>query len=399
LKTEKSFTVKDELSSRERMLRTLKGEPVDRVPVLPPFRWAPWDSLEDPDLPAWRKTENYRIILRAVEQCCDFRIRTKCLEYLSQYISILAPPSCVQIEERKTDRGTCTTTFIHTPKGTLRREEIEEEGLSLDHKWQKEVLVKDATDAEKLLTLKDEYESPDFSALKEEVERIGERGLLAFPVPSPILVASEVMDFTMFLEWTLTEKALLERMIDTACQRIYSRLETVLSSGLIPLVRFAGMEQATPPMMSSTLFDDLVVKYDRILYDLVHRHDAFVQVHCHGRVKSILKKLIDMGVDALDPVEPPPQGDVEIGQAKRIVDGKMTLVGNIEYQDLELGTAEEIDRKVREAITSERKDHFMLYPSAMIFTLISDRHRDNILQYIESGLRYGAMDNGSVKEV
>ena len=399
MKTEQHLTAEEEFGSKERMLRTLEGEPVDRIPVLPPFRWTPWDSVEDPNLPNWRKTKNYRIILKAVEQHCDFRVRTKCLAYLSQYISILAPPSCVRIEDRKTERGTCTTTLVHTPKGVLRREEIEEEGFSLDHKWQKEVLVKDTTDAEKLLTLKDDFESPDFSALEKEVERIGSRGLLTFQVPSPILVASEVMNFGTFLEWTLTEKVLLERMIDTACQRIYNRLETVLRSGLIPLVRFGGMEQATPPMMSSKLFDDLVVKYDRILYDLVHRRGAFVQVHCHGRVKNILEKLIEIGVDALDPVEPPPHGDVEIGEAKSIVDGKMTLVGNIEYQDLELGTPEEIDRKVREAITSERKDHFMLHPSAMIFAHISDRHRDNILQYIESGIRYGAMDNGSAKGV
>ncbi len=381
----------DNLSSKERLLRTLRGEPVDRIPILPPFRWSPWDSEEDPNLPAWRKTKNYRIVLKAVERHCDFRVRTKCLAYLSQYLSILAPPPCIRAETTKTESGTLTTTLVKTPKGALRRKEIEEEGFVLDHKWQKEPLVKDTSDIEKLLSLRDDYELPGFSALEKEVDEIGNRGLPTFPVPSPILVASETMHFGTFLEWTLTEKILLERLIDTACQRIYDRLETVLKSGLIPLVRFGGMEQATPPMMSPQLFDDLVVKYDRILYDLVHRHDGFVQVHCHGRVKGILERLIDMGVDALDPVEPPPQGDVEIGEAKRIVDGRMTLVGNIEYQDLELGTPEEIDRKVREAIISEPKDHFMLHPSAMIFAPISDLHRDNILQYIESGIRYGAI--------
>ncbi|MGD8240133.1 MAG: hypothetical protein PVH68_16380, partial [Armatimonadota bacterium] len=74
--------------------------------------------------------------------------------------------------------------------------------------------------------------------------------------------------------------------------------------------------------------------------------------------------------------------------------GKLVLIGNIEFRHLEFATPREIDEKVHQAIERGGKQGMILGLSATAITRISDRYRDNAVQYIESGLRYGAL-NGS----
>jgi len=106
-------------------------------------------------------------------------------------------------------------------------------------------------------------------------------------------------------------------------------------------------------------------------------------------VGTLLDKLIDMGVDLLDPVEAPPGGDIEIGEAKRKAKGKITLVGNIQIDDMETCTPEEIDEKVREAICSGGKEKFILATTEGPLSAVSDRMRENYIRFIEAGIKYG----------
>jgi uroporphyrinogen-III decarboxylase len=144
--------------------------------------------------------------------------------------------------------------------------------------------------------------------------------------------------------------------------------------------------------MSPRLYDDLVVRYDQPLIALVHEYGKIAHVHCHGKVREALDKIIAMGADLLDPVEPPPDGDIEFWEAKEKARGKTVLIGNIEFRHLEFATPAEIDAQVREAIQRGGKKGMILGVSATAITSISDRYRDNAIQYIESGLRYGTLN-------
>jgi uroporphyrinogen-III decarboxylase len=144
-------------------------------------------------------------------------------------------------------------------------------------------------------------------------------------------------------------------------------------------------------MMPPDFYEDLVYKYDSQLMELVHKHDCRVHVHCHGKISEVFERIIDMGADMLDPVEPPPDGDIGIEDAKRRANSRMTLIGNIEFRDMEFSTPEDIDKKVRDAICLGGKDHFILGLSATSISSITDRYRENSIQYIRSALEYGVL--------
>jgi uroporphyrinogen-III decarboxylase len=199
------------------------------------------------------------------------------------------------------------------------------------------------------------------------------------------------------MEWSLLERSLVDRLIETAYERVAERLDYVLEQGVGPLIRIGGCEQATPPLMSNRDFDQFIVNYEGRLWQLVRqagpKTDQILWVHCHGKIATVLDRFIDGGVQLLEPVEPPPQGDIELAEAKRrAAAGPMTLMGNIEVSDLERCSPDEIEVQVRRAINAGGRQRFILGASAQAVSAIDDHLRDNLVRFIEAGIKYGSFE-------
>ncbi|MHC4352769.1 MAG: hypothetical protein ACYS0H_08620, partial [Planctomycetota bacterium] len=97
------------------------------------------------------------------------------------------------------------------------------------------------------------------------------------------------------------------------------------------------------------------------------KHGGFARVHCHGRIGAILDHIVEMGAAAIDPVEPLPQGDVQLAQVRREYGEKLVLFGNIEYADIENTEPARFERIVEKSLrdgTQGRGKGFVLMPSA-----------------------------------
>ena len=68
---------------------------------------------------------------------------------------------------------------------------------------------------------------------------------------------------------------------------------------------------------------------------MIRDHGGFARIHCHGRIRSVLPLFVEMGADGTDPIEPPPQGDVELGFVRRTYGKDLVLFGNLEVSDIE----------------------------------------------------------------
>ncbi|MCL5074488.1 MAG: hypothetical protein M1136_02390 [Chloroflexi bacterium] len=83
------------------------------------------------------------------------------------------------------------------------------------------------------------------------------------------------------------------------------------------------------------------------LVDLAHAYGLRFMLHCDGAIREIIPDLVEMGVDALNPIEPEAKGmdPVEIKHAfgdQLVLHGAVSLVTN-----LALGTAEDVRQEVR----------------------------------------------------
>ena len=134
-----------------------------------------------------------------------------------------------------------------------------------------------------------------------------------------------------------------------------------------------------------------VVKYDTELIRMIQEAGFFVQMHSHGKVGSVLDYIEQCAPDALEPLEPPPDGDIELAEVKKRIGEEITLCGNIEMRDFEIGTPEEIDAKVKRIMEDAKGEGgFILMPTATPITVPLEEHiAGNLIQFIDSGIEYG----------
>ncbi len=377
-----------ELSSAERLLRTIRWEPHDRVPILSPVPYDPTNDLIEDRRPAWQREANFEAVLELVRSYCDVFCRARGLGAMFDRRFLLTPPEYIEVvEQGRVGNRYVVVHRIRTPKGELRTTTETVDGIHTS--YYTEPLLKDLDDVERILSVPYHFDPPDLAPFFEHRARIGERGLAMVGVSTPMVCVSRMLQFEQFLMWCATERETIVRLVETAFERIYERLKWLLERGVGPVFWMGGSEQATPPMMSRPFFEDLVVKYDKQLMDLIHSYGAYVYMHCHGKIGTVFDLILDMGPDLLDPLEPPPDGDLELAEAKQRARGKIVLVGNIEPRDLEFADRATVREKVRRAICEGGKEGFILKATDTAFAPLSDRYRDNCIEYINAGLEFG----------
>lgn len=343
------------MTPRERLLRTLRGEETDRIPVYTqiPFALGP-DGFEPgafhgySDADDWRRQDAayWRLVGRMAAECDNFFIwRPPCMG-AEQF---LVSPSCVQDAPVVEQGGRIVRTRLcHAGDRVLQTVSATQPGTG--HTWTLEHYCKSADDARALLAAPWQGEPVAMGDFERLQAQLGERGVMWVTVPSPILVVCRLFDPMEFLMLVRTEAELIHELLQAAAQRVRAHLVPLLAAGAGPVIRFGGAEYCTPPLMSPQDFDAFAVQYDRPLMQLAKDHGCFVAVHCHGRIRHALGRFRAMGVDQTDPVEQVPDGDLTLGEMREISGGRITLTGNVQMRELAALGPDEVRDRVRRII-------------------------------------------------
>ncbi len=150
--------------------------------------------------------------------------------------------------------------------------------------------------------------------------------------------------------WFAREPDLIHRYLEVANRQTIETIEAMGRSGLRPNVMMWAHEMLIPPWLGHRHFDEFVFPYDKTVFDAVHAIGGRVRIHSHGDCMDFLVKMADMGVDSIEPLEPPPAANCDLAEAKRIVGDRMLLSGNIVSQQFYSSTPEQVRVEVREAI-------------------------------------------------
>ena len=238
--------------------------------------------------------------------------------------------------------------------------------------WTTEHLLKSAEDVEAYLTIPDEAftEVLDIARLESEESDLGDRGLVMVDTEDPLCAAAALFSMEDYTVLAFTERKLFLRLLDKMAGIILPRTEKV--SRLFPgrLWRIYGPEYASEPYLPPELFREYVVRYVSPMARAIQAHGGTVRIHSHGRLRGILPMLGEMEVDAIDPIEPPPQGDVELIEVRESYGSQWVLFGNLESSDLENLPTPLFAEKVKRALdqgTSGSGRGFVLMPSASPF--------------------------------
>lgn len=142
-------------------------------------------------------------------------------------------------------------------------------------------------------------------------------------------------------------------------------------------------------MISPDMFDEFVSPRIRRFADLVHSHGSKLIFHSDGNIRSIIPRLIDAGVDVLDPLQPEAEG-MDLAGIKKEFGSDVVLRGGISTQQtLTQGSEKDVAEEVKRVIEVLGKDGgYICSPGHPV--LQADIPVRNILAMYRAIQEYGA---------
>jgi uroporphyrinogen-III decarboxylase len=363
------------VNRRERLLATLRGEPVDRPAVnfyeigglsIDPEDPDPWNVYRDP---SWRP------LLELAEKETDLiRLRSAVRVHSHEAWDLSGA------DGKASARGQLRTTETWVADGSRysrmrlhiggrELSTVSRRDRDLDTLWTVEPLLKDTSDLLAYLELPDDYfvQQVDVSPLVAEEQRLGDRGIVMVDTEDPLCAAATLFDMQDFTVVAFTEPALFHRLLQKLAEPLYARTEQVAREFPGRLWRIYGPEYATQPYLPPRLFQEYVVGYVQPMAQIIHRHGGLVRLHCHGKIRDNLDQIVALGADAIDPIEPPPRGDVELSYVRQRYGRQLVLFGNLEIADLEQMAPARFDTLVQRTLDEGTEGDgrgFVLMPSS-----------------------------------
>ncbi len=345
-------------------MATLRGERVDRPPVCfyelngldeNTESSDPYNIFSDPSWQplfqlTWEKTD--RIVMRGIP------FRNAPPDPMSELTTI-------ETEERDGER--ITRTAIRAGDRTLTQRTRRQ--AEINTVWTEEHLLKNAEDVKAYLQIPAPPfgGTPDTSQARATEETLGDTGIVMVDTPDPLAMAASLFEMGEYTIFALTETTLFRRLLDRFAETLYPRVEAVAAAFPGRLWRIYGPEYASPPYLPPRLFREFVAAYDRPLVESIHRHGGYARIHSHGRLRAILDNIAGMKPDGLDPIEPPPQGDMQLCEVWEKIGRETVLFGNLEISDIEKLPTPLFVERVQRALSEGAREGgrgFVLMPSA-----------------------------------
>ncbi len=352
------------MNRRERLMATLRGEAVDRPPVSfyelngldeDPSNPDPFNIYSDPSwfpLIELAREKTDRIVMRGAVFAGSLPDPA---ESLAEVQTVLRNGSLFTTKTIKIgSKSLCSRTRRDPDVNTV---------------WTEEHLLKDAEDLRLFLEIpQQEFAGrPDTAGVLSAEQALGDSGIVMIDTPDPLCLAASLFDMATYTIVAMTEPELFTRLTERYAAILIPGIEAVSRALPGRLWRIYGPEYAAPPYLPPDLFREYVVRHDRPMIDAIREQGGFARIHSHGRLRDILDDIVATGAVALDPIEPPPQGDVELEYVREKYGEQLVLFGNLEISDIETLPVESFAEKVRRALaegTGGKGLGFVLMPSA-----------------------------------
>ena len=375
------------MNRRDRLMATLRGETVDR-PAVSFYEINGLDEKVEGDdpyniytHPSWKplldlaREKTDRIVMRGVP-----------------FIGAPADPW---------QKFTTVETWID--QGSLYRKrtirlgqkvlvEVTRQDPNVNTIWQIEPLFRSPQDVLAFLNLPaPEFGGePDIWRVLEAEDALGDTGIVMIDTPDPLCIAASLFEMGEYTVVATTEPALFQRLLEWFAAVLLPQTEAVAKALPGRLWRIYGPEYASAPYLHPHQFREYVVRYDTPMVQSIQKYGGYARLHSHGRLKNILDDIVSTGCSGLDPIEPPPQGDVDLAYVRQKYGRQLVLFGNLELSDIEMLPVDAFESKVLQALeqgTYGEGRGFVLMPSSCPYGRIlasqTLRNYEKIIEVVE----------------
>ena len=220
------------MTGREQLIKTLKGEKVDRVPI-----WLNHNFVKDegrnPYTDQWMSDDPRFLAFkdfyyRQCEVGKDISAAGSSRNLCTAAAHIHKTKECVGENCKEIHY------VINTPKGDLTFMDRIERNISTV--WRVEYPVKGPEDIEKLLTIDWELGPLDYSSFYEIERGLGDRGMPIVMIDTPAITVATLMPFEEYLMYTATDLPRVKELTEIAYGRVKQILTRALAAGVGPVI-------------------------------------------------------------------------------------------------------------------------------------------------------------------
>jgi uroporphyrinogen decarboxylase len=394
-------------TSRERLLKSFRGEKPDRVPVTL-FLADQGHFINQlwPEIDPWdTQTLQLKVIEFCKEMGCDVFLRV--LYGLDDPIHIIYGGLDVshethtwQAETEEIQRGTTVVqrSTIHTPKGTLTQDfsvnEIRPGTLMF-------ACTKKPIESMEDLETAMEYEPPMPESWPEHArkylaplkEALGDDGVIGTWTPmGPYNNCSLLFELDELYTLFLTDPEFYEKLITFAMERAQPYARAIDEAG-VDVHCIGG--NVPGGFLGKRTFDRYILSYEKEYIDFIQANGTPAMYHNCGEVMNLIESYKHLGVKIVEPFSPPPTlGDADQAKAVEVIRGDYVVVLGVDHVNvLQNGSVDDVRRVTEETMRTGKspvqQGRFIIQSADF---LEYGTPVENVEAYVETALEHAEYD-------
>ena len=388
------------MNGRERLLKTLKGEKADRMPVAPFLYYNAVYEMFDyvPDMDNFFNPDDFDPIVKFVEYCDYFGFDV--LHTLGTVWDMYAADTSIDqsvirawdnwdvavSDERKGDEKR-RTIVIRTPDGDLKHiETFTRTSKYLCISAPQEQLIKTQKDFEIFRKYSPPADFMDCSLIRRARQATGDKGLVSTCSNGAFntLARSFRNLETVFMD-PISDEGFYREMMDYFTERLIQRNKKLIANGADVIEVAANLAGSG---VGPKFYAKFICEYENRVLKGIHQAGALNIFHNCGDAAKIMHLYNDMEIDCWGYVTPPPFGDNNIDDVLRVIRPNMALRGNIDQVDFMMKAAPaEVKARTRELVEKVKpRGNWILSTSDFFF---DGTPYENIKAFADTGREFG----------
>ncbi len=387
------------MNGRERLLKALRHEPTDRVPVAPFTYYNAIYEMFDykPAIATFFNPPDFDPVEKFVEYCDYFGFDV--LHVLGSVWDVwvgntMMDQTIVRSDENwdvtiddqyQGDDELLRTVTIKTPAGELRHVESHNRTSKyLIVSATTESLIKTRKDFEVLRQYAPAADRMDCQLITRACTATGDKGLVTANTHGTFNILGLFRKLEDVLVDPIMDEGFYREMVEYFLPRLIQRAQKMIEAGA-DVIEVAGhwTGQVGPKIFQKYIFEN-----ENRLVKAIHRMGALVIYHNCGDAARIMRYYNDMDIDCWGYLTPPPFADVDLDEALRVLRPTLTLRGNIDQIDFLMHAApQQVKDKVREVLTKVKpRGNWILSTTDFFF---DGTPYENIKAFADAGLEFG----------
>ena len=339
------------MTSKERILRTIRHQEPDKVPIAPRMTNFIQRKFGSSDWTCYKRIKKYYDFdpFKEVSPNINNYFRNLGPDYLD------LPDVTVEIRVGKDGNAREIERVFHTPEGDLKDVTFVPQaggtyGIFVDP-IKKEYMVKDENDLNKLKYIFPDPFKCDLTGIRHISDAFGEDGLTGVYIYSALgYRGCEGRGMEDLMVDYYEDREFLKDYLSILHGQVMKETKACLEAGA-EVILAGNFSEGISAGWSPEHFKDLFLPLFKAQSDLAHEYGAVYMHFDDGKMMANLDNFLEEGCDVLQTCGPPPMGDVDLKYAKEKAGGKICLMGHIDLLNVIMkGTPEEIDSTVRETI-------------------------------------------------